>query len=374
MRPGVAKRHSSNFRRNPHVGTGNTGTPVELDVAILGAGPAGLSAACACQDHGLSYIIIDRAGLARSFSEYPDALMFFSPPEDMEIGGIPLPTAGGLKPTRETYLAYLRCVARARNLHLATWEEITRVDRLNNGRFELQTSRLPNHSSGRTVKVRAIVLATGVWGEPFTLGVPGCDLPHVFSEFHDPTAFYGQPVLVVGGGNSSVGAALSLSSARAVVSLSMRRPPKNYRSGLRPFVKRDLTFAVEEGNVALFANTLVKEIRPEETILQPVRYTGSEELSEGSLLDYEPDGDPFSIKARFVFALIGHMPEPEFLEETLGLRLNLDGRPECDPRTWETGIDNIFVAGSLASPSIDVVAGLRVQAADVVRNIAKRLK
>jgi thioredoxin reductase (NADPH) len=344
-----------------------------VDVAIIGAGPAGLSAACACQGHGLSYLILDQAGLAHSISDYPDALMFFSPPEDMEIGGVPLPTAGGLKPTREVYLAYLRGVARARGLQLATWEAIAKAEALPEAGWRLTTTIRPQGLPGRELTARVVVLAIGTWGVPFTLGVPGCDQPHVFTEFHDPTAFHGLPVLVVGGGNSAVGAALSLAEARADVSLSMRRPPVNYRSGLRPFVKRDLEFAVEEGRVALFANTVVQEIRPECALLQPVRYTGTEELSEGTLLDYESAGDPFELAVRFVFSLIGHMPDPDLLEGVFALPLRLDGRPECDPETFETCRPGLFLAGSLAAPRIDVIAGLRHQAAEVVATIADRL-
>lgn len=344
-----------------------------IDVAIIGAGPAGLSAGCACQDHGLSYLIIDRTGLAHSFSQYPDALMFFSPPEDMEIGGVPLPTAGGLKPTREVYLAYLRGVARARQLHLATWEAVTEMVPLPGESYRLTTRLQPGDLPGRVLQARAVVLAVGTWGVPFTLGVPGADLPHVFGEFHDPTDFYGQPVLVVGGGNSAAGAALSLLEARADVSLSMRRPPLDYRSGLRPFVRRDLEFAVEDGRLALFAGTLVREILPTRVVLQPVRYTGKDELGGSSMLDYEPAGETFQVEARFVFSLIGHMPDPDFLEDVCHLPLHLDGRPECDPESYETRHHNVFLAGSLASSRIDVIAGLRQQAAAVVATIADRL-
>lgn len=347
---------------------------LSVDIVIMGAGPAGLAAACRCQELDLSYLIIDRAGLAHSFSEYPDSLLFFSPPEDMEIGGVPLPVAGGLKPTRETYLSYLRGVVRARDLHLATWESVVRCEARGTDGFVMETRREPNRSGGRRVTCRAVILATGVWGTPFTLGVPGCDLPHVFSEFHEPTAFYGQPVLVIGGGNSAVGAALSLAEARAEVSLSTRRPPRDYQSGLRPFVRRDLGFAVEEGKVTLLAGTIVREIRHEEAILQPVQYTGKDLLAGSSLLDYVPTGEPFAVRARFVFSLIGHMPDTDILEDLFGLRFRLDGRPEADLGTWETSVPNIFLAGSIADDSIDVVAALRRQAVQVVDTLARRIR
>jgi thioredoxin reductase len=181
-------------------------------------------------------------------------------------------------------------------------------------------------------------------------------------------------VLVVGGGNSAVGAALSLIEARAQVTLSMRRPPKDYRSGLRPFVKRDLDFAVDEGKIDLRAETVVAAVTPLCASLQPVRYTGAEDLSEGTMADYESAGEPFAVPCRFVFALLGHRPDRDFLGGVLGLPLRPDGRPEADRATWETAIPNVFLVGSLADRKIDIVLRAREQAAEVVSTLATRLK
>ena len=347
--------------------------PLNVDVAILGAGPAGLAAACACKERGLSYVLLDRGGLAQSFFEYPHGIQFFSPPDEMEVGGVPFPVAGGLKPRREEYLAYLRGVVRARRLELATWESVRSIERDGDGSFTLRTQLEPAAGQGRGIRARAIVLATGVWHEPIALGVPGADGPNVFGEFDEPTRFTGHDVLVVGGGNSAVGAALVLMEARARVTLSMRRPPKSYRSGLRPFVKRDLDFAVDEGKVDLRAGTVVTRVTPAAATLQPVRYTGTEDLWEGSMDDYEPNGEPCDVPCRFVFALLGHRPDTRFLAEVVGLPLRPDGRPAVDLRTWETPVPNVFLCGSLADRSIDVVLKARAQAPVVVAAIARSL-
>lgn len=256
-----------------------------VDVAIIGAGPAGLAAACACVERGLSHVVLDRAGLAQSFVEYPHNLQFFSPPDEMEIAGVPLPVAGGLKPTREIYLAYLRGVARQKDLNLMTWHAVERISQ-SSDHYSLETVRTPNRIPGATILARRIIVATGLWHKAHQLGVPGEDLPHVIRELTDPTPYFGQDVLVVGGGNSAVGGALILMEARARVGLSMRRSPENYRCGLRPFVKRDLAFAVEEEKLRLLTRTVVREIRKESVILQPVRYTGQDDLSEGTAADY----------------------------------------------------------------------------------------
>lgn len=343
---------------------------MQVDVAILGAGPAGLTAACACQDHGLSFALLDCAGLGQSFVEYPQTLRFFSPPDEMEIGGVPLPAPGGEKPTREQYLAYLRAVVRARNIPLFTWESVAECHR-HGERWQLRTRLEPAAGEGRLVDARAVVLATGVWHEPIRLGIPGADRPNVFSEFHEPTAFMGHDVLVVGNGNSSVGAALSLMEARARVTLSTRRPPHDYRCGLRPFVKRDLDFAVQEGKVLLRDSTFVTEIGPTWATLRPVRYRGAEEFLEGSSRDYEPAGESYRIPCRFVFALLGHRADTRFLSEVLRLPLRPDGRPEADPGSWETALPRVYLAGSLADPAIDIVLRLREQTTALIAAIAR---
>ena len=167
--------------------------------------------------------------------------------------------------------------------------------------------------------------------------------------------------------------ALSARKTGASVALSMRRPPKDYRSGVRPFVRRDLGFAVEEGRVALYAETRVVAVHAESATLQPVRYLGDEDLSEGTDADYEPAAPPFSVPCRFVFSLIGHRTDRSFLTDVLGLPLRPDGRPRCDPDSWETEQTGIHLAGSVADPSLDIVLKLREQATQVVATIDESL-
>src|ERR1041384_4953194 len=120
-----------------------------VDVLIVGAGPAGLHAACNAQDLGLSHRIVDRRGLAHSFVEYPQTQRFFSPPDEMEVGGVPLPMRGGEKPTREDILPYFRAVAAYRKLNLSLWERIVDVRR-EGELFVVQTQTEPNGDITRT--------------------------------------------------------------------------------------------------------------------------------------------------------------------------------------------------------------------------------
>jgi thioredoxin reductase (NADPH) len=335
-----------------------------VDVLIVGAGPAGLHAACAAQDLGLSHRIVDRRGLAHSFVEYPQALRFFSPPDEMAIGGVPFPMRGGEKPAREDILPYFRAVAAYRKLNLSLWESITDIRR-EQGLFQVRTVTEPDGDASRLYSARYLVLASGVWDVPVCLQCPGAELPHVLSRFHEPTEYFGADVLVVGGGNSAVHAALALAEAHARVTYAMRRQPVAYQSHLRPFVVRDLEFAVEEKRLTLHTGVRVARIEPDRTWLQPAEYVSAE-------MEGRPTGEPSPVPARFVFALLGQRGDPA-LFHSLGLCIEPDGRPTRDPVTYETNVPNVYVAGSLAGSKIDIILTGREQAAGVVRRIADAL-
>ena len=336
------------------------------DILIIGAGPAGLHAACAAQDSGLTHQVIDRRGLAHSFVGYPQTLRFFSPPDEMEIGGIPLPMRGGDKPTREDILPYFRAVAHYRKLNLSLWERIEEVRR-DGGIYVVSTRTEPNGDIARQYGGRFVILASGVWDEPNRLDCPGADLPHVHSRFHEATEYFGMDVLVTGGGNSAAIDAMALAEAHAKVTLAMRRPPKDYQSHLRPFVIRDLNFFVEDGKIQLHTGVHVAKITPQTVTLQPMTYDETHPQSG------EANGEPFDVPARFVFAVIGQKPDTAFLEQ-FGLCLEADGRPARNDETFETNLPGFYVAGSLAGNKIDIILSGREQAAGVVRRIAERLK
>lgn len=337
-----------------------------LDLLIVGAGPAGLQAGCTAQDLGLSCAVLDRYGLAHSFAAYPQTLRFFSPADEMTVGGVPFPMRGGDRPTREDILPYFRAVAAFRKLNLRLWERITDI-RSENGLFVIETSQMPNDVTRGLLRCRNLVLAGGVWDVPTRLPCPGSDLPHVHSRFHEPTEYFGMECMVVGGGNSALTAALMLAEAHAKVVLAMRRPPVPYQSHLRPFVIRDLEFAVEEGKLTLHSGVIVSRIEPGQAWLQPADYLPDH--PQGGV----PAGSPFPVPARFVFALLGHRGDAT-LYTRLGLCLDPDGRPQTNPETFETNVPGIYVAGSLAGQKIDIILRGREQAASVVRRVADAVR
>jgi len=336
-----------------------------IDVFIVGAGPAGIHAACAAQDLGLTYRVLDRRGIAHSFVEYPQALRFFSPPDEMEVGGVPFPMRGGEKPSREDILPYFRAVAAYRKLNLSLWERIESI-RKHDGVFIVTCVAEHEPLNTRVYHTRTIALASGVWDVPNRLDCEGADLPHVNYRFNEPTEYFGCPTLVVGGGNSAVHAALTLAEAHASVVLAMRREPVAHQSHLRPFVVRDLQFAVEAGHVLLHAGVRVRRIEPGTAWLQPIRY--DMDCPGGS----EATGEPYGVDARFVFAMIGQRSD-ELVFQQLGLTVESDGRPVRDPDTYETEVGGVYVMGSLAGQKIDIIITSREQAAGVIHRIAARV-
>ena len=335
---------------------------------IVGAGPAGLAAACAAQDAGLSYLVLERQGIVQSLVEHPQQIRYFSPADEMAIGGVPFFVRGGHKPTREDALAYYRAVASARGLRVATWEEVADVERVGEagagGHFRVRSvRRVAGEGKTRDHRARFLLVCAGTFPNPKRLCVvPGGDLPKVFAKLDDPTPFWGRDVLVVGGGNSAATAAMTLAEAGARVTLAMRRPPADFQSHLRPFIVRDLLIMAGEKRLELHTGVRVARIDPESVRLVRVAY-GEAPPERGA------DDDVIDLPNDFVFALIGHTADAAFFAR-LGVPLAEDGLPVYEEETAETTVPGLFIAGSLSRANI--ILESRRRAVEIVARIAAR--
>src|SRR5207237_483624 len=186
-----------------------------LDLPVIGAGPCGLAVGVAAKRAHLACSLFDKGPVVSSLQRYPLYMPFFSTPEKLEIG-VPFVTAGD-KPTRREALAYYRRVAEHFELDVRQYHEVVRVKRISEG-FEL-VARHPGAPEPETIRSRHLVCATGYFESPNLLGVPGEDLPHVSHFFVEPHPYWQQRVVVVGGGNSAVEAALELSRVNAQVTM-----------------------------------------------------------------------------------------------------------------------------------------------------------
>lgn len=334
-----------------------------LDLLIIGAGPAGLAAACAAQDAGLSYVVVERRGPVQSLVDHPQQIRYFSPADELAIGGIPFWTAGGHKPTREDALAYYRAVAATRKLNLATWEEVVAVA-AEDGHFLVRSvRRAAGEGESNERRARFLAVCAGTFPNPRQLDVPGADLPKVYSYLADPTPFFGRDVLVIGGGNSAATAAMTLAEAGARVTVAMRRPPAEFQSHLRPFIVRDLTIMADERRLTLLSEVRIRRIEAHCVHLVCGVPYGEEPPEAG--------GNERALPNDFVFALLGHTADP-VLFGRLGIPLTPDGLPVYDETTAETPISGIYIAGSLSRANI--ILESRRRAVEIVEHIAARLR
>ena len=269
---------------------------------------------------GMRALVIDKGCLCNSIYNYPVNMVFFTTPELLEIGGLPMVT-GGDKPTRNEALKYYRKGAEHYGLELRLFEKVLRVDG-HDGAFRVATET----ASGREEKYHAkkIVVATGYYDLPNEMGVPGEHLPHVNHYYTEPHPFWKQDVVVIGGKNSAVESALDLYRNGARVTLLVRS--KELGKSLKYWVRPDIENRIKAGQIQALYSTRVKEI-----------------VRDGIVV--ENDAGVQELAAKQVFALIGYHPDYDFIE-ALGVRLDPESRrPSLDPNTLESNVKGIYLAG-----------------------------
>jgi len=290
------------------------------DIVCVGAGPTGLACAMEAKRAGMRALVIDKGCLCNSIYNYPVNMVFFTTPELLEIGGLPMVT-GGDKPTRNEALKYYRKGAEHYGLELRLFEKVLRVDG-HDGAFRVATET----ASGREEKYHAkkIVVATGYYDLPNEMGVPGEHLPHVNHYYTEPHPFWKQDVVVIGGKNSAVESALDLYRNGARVTLLVRS--KELGKSLKYWVRPDIENRIKAGQIQALYSTRVKEI-----------------VRDGIVV--ENDAGVQELAAKQVFALIGYHPDYDFIE-ALGVRLDPESRrPSLDPNTLESNVKGIYLAG-----------------------------
>lgn len=299
-----------------------------VDIAIVGAGPCGLAAGIAAKRAGLRAVLFDRSCVVSGIVGYPLYMTFFSTAERLSIGDMPFVVAAD-KPTRRDALAYYRTLVRHFGLTVRQYEPVEQVVRLPEGgaaSFRL-TSRTIDGCAHLT-EARALVIATGYFGRPNRLDVPGEDLPHVTHQFREGHLDFDRDVVVVGGGNSAVEATLELHRAGARVTLVHFGP--TFDRNIKPWVLPDIANRIADGTITARWNARVSVIETDAVVLH---------TAEGET----------RVPANRVYLMIGYMPETELLE-SLGVPLDrATGVPAHDPATMETTVPLVFIAGVLAS-------------------------
>ena len=322
------------------------------DVLIVGAGPSGLATAIAARQHNLDYLVVEKGVLVDAIFRFPVHMVFFTTPELLEIGGLPLVSPYD-KPTRLEALRYYRRVVDAYQLQIAFHETVVAVEK--EGDVFVVTTDRPG-GRRRTHEARAVVLAIGYFDHPNDLGVPGEDLPHVSHYYTDAHPYYRQRVVVVGGKNGAAEAALELFRGGAHVTLVHRRATLG--DSIKYWVRPDIENRIKEGSIEARFDTRVVAITRTHVVV-------------------ERDGAREEIPAEGVFLLTGYKPDVALMRAA-GVACDPDTlAPALNAETFETNVPNLFLAGGATAGrntgSIFIENG-RFHGATIVNVIADRLR
>jgi thioredoxin reductase (NADPH) len=296
-----------------------------LDLLIIGAGPAGLSAADMAAREGLDYLVVEKGLIADTVYHYPIGLTVFSTTNELELREGALQPCRE-KPTREELLSYYVRFALEQRLRINTEEEVTRIERLSPEGFRVHTSRA-------TYAAARLLVCIGGMARPRRLGVPGEDLPKVRHRFTEPFPFVRKEAMVVGGGNSAAEAALFLSEGGARATFAIwpmdweNHDPK--KGCIKHWVRAPLEREIREGRLRLFLFSEVLEI------------------TETHVRIKDDQGKTHMLPNEAVFVLIGSDADLTLLREA-GVRTETSGLTEVpvyDSETFETNVQGLYVAG-----------------------------
>ena len=290
-----------------------------MNVIVIGAGPTGLACGIELKRRGVPNILIDKGCLVNSIYNYPNHMTFFTTPELLEIGDIPM-TSLNDKPTRGEALKYYRRVAAHYKLDIHQYEAVDHFTGTD-GDFTVKTSK-------GTYLACKIIIASGYYDVPNLLNCPGENLPKVAHYYTEPHPYFNQDVLVVGAKNSAAIAALELYRSGARVTM-VHRGPEIHRH-VKYWIKPDIENRIKAGEVRALFNTTVAGIKPDSVILNT------------------PEG-PKEIPNQFVFAMTGYRPDLTFLNAH-GITFQPDTKkPRTNPETLESERPGIFLAGVIVA-------------------------
>jgi bacillithiol disulfide reductase len=294
----------------------------KLPVAIIGAGPTGIACAIELGRREIAAVCYEKGFLLDTIYHFPEEMRWFSTRDLLDIGGVPFGVPDA-HPTRLETLAYYRAVAERFRIAVLPHTEVFSIRPGPAGELEIT---LTDRSGTRIQTAPAAVLATGFFGNPRRLNVPGEDLPHVHARFVSSYPYHGRNVVVVGGKNSAAEAALDLYRHSARVTLIIRGEGISER--VKYWIKPDLENRIRAGAIRAHLRTRILEITPDAVFV------------EG------PDGRA-AIPADAVFPLIGYQPDFALFERC-GIRLDGPQRvPSYDPDTLESNVPNLYLAGAI---------------------------
>ncbi|MGB7327632.1 MAG: NAD(P)-binding domain-containing protein [Rubripirellula sp.] len=305
------------------------------DAVIVGAGPIGIETAVAFQAVNINFQVIEAGSIGHTVSWWAPQTRWFSSNDRISIAGVPLCTIDQAKASREEYLNYLRSVVDQFDVAVSTFTRVTTIKRSPDDN-DWMVGLVSGHAAAgglaeKYIQTPNVILATGGTDKPNRLGVPGEDSPMVDGYLRETHRYHGRRVLIVGGRNSAVEAAIRLHRAGAKVTISYHReslPSDSIKYWLRP----EIDGLIRSGAVQALFDSRVVEISP-----------GSVNLRQAT--PGQPDR-PINVAADDVLTLIGYQQDKTLFNQ-LGIPLDGDaGRPFFNPDTMETPVPGIYVAGT----------------------------
>lgn len=300
-------------------------TNASFDLIVIGAGPAGLSAADGAAREGLEYLVIEKGTIANTIRQYPVGRTMFSTPNEVEMHPGTLKPVRE-KPTREEMLSHYIHFVLDRDLRINTAETVLDVNGNIDEGFVIKTDVAE-------YRAKRVLFAIGAMDTPRRLNVPGEELPKVHHLFVEPYAYVRKEALVVGGGNSAAEAALFLSEEGARTTLAIWREDWENRDpkagAMKHWVRTPLEAEVEAGRLKVVLYKHVDEIRESEVTLTT------------------ETGESITVKNDVVFVLVGSDADLTLLKR-LGVKTEpgkLTEVPVYNPETFETNVRGIYVAG-----------------------------
>lgn len=283
-----------------------------FDIAIIGAGPAGITAACSAASNNISHVLFERREIGNTIFDYQLRKYVMSEPGKLPLRGVVKFEAG----SREQILEHWNDAISQTKVNVKK-AEVTSIKKTDSG-FTIE-------ASGSSYTCKNVVLAIGVQGTPRKLGVPGEDSAHVFYTLADPDAYQGKDVLVVGAGDAAIENALALCDANNVSILN--------RSAEFPRAKEaniaKILGAIKNKKIRGFYNAAVAKVEPEKTIINT------------------PEGE-VELKCNHIIARLGGILPRKFLEGC-GIQF-----PSADPNAvpvvngrYESNVPGLFILGAL---------------------------
>jgi thioredoxin reductase (NADPH) len=318
------------------------------DLIIIGAGPCGLACGIEATASKLDYLIVEKGNITESIRRYPLNMNFFSTSENIEIGRLPL-ISQDIRPNRSEALKYYRRAAAHYKLAIQPFTTVEHIGQEESG-FTIQTNK-------GNLQAKKVIIATGYYDVPRTIGVPGEELPHVSHYYDEPYRYSNTKAVVVGGANSAIETALEL--YRNGVDVSLVHQFEGLDKSAKYWIVPDLENRIKKGEIKAWFLSRVLEITPKKVLIENLN-TGARE----------------QIEADFVFLMTGYRPDAEFLQK-VGVQLEGEAFiPLLNPETYETNIRGIYMAGSVVggeeTAKIFIENG-RLHAQPIIKDICRKL-